>query len=251
MNAESASLPPHAALSDWYGTPEAKRQFVGEIFDSAAVDYGRIESVLGLGSGTWYRRRALRRAGLGPGMRVLDVAVGTGLVASQAARLVGPSGLVVGVDPSAGMMAASTGLAGVPLVRGRAEALPFAEGSFDLVSLGFALRHVEDVLTVFREFRRVLRPGGRLVMLEITQPESTVARALLQLYMRGVVPLVSRAVARSRETARLFEYYWDTIAACVPPAAVLEALVKTGFSSPRRYVDLGVFSEYSATAPAA
>jgi demethylmenaquinone methyltransferase/2-methoxy-6-polyprenyl-1,4-benzoquinol methylase len=241
-------LPPHGTLPDYYGSPEAKRQFVGEIFDSAAVDYSRIESLLGLGSGSWYRRRALRRAGVGPGMRVLDVAVGTGLVASQAARLVGPTGLVVGVDPSAGMIAASTGLAGVPLVQGRAEALPFAQGSFDVVSFGFALRHVDDVLRVFREFRRVLRPGGRLLMLEITQPESTLARTLLALYMGGVVPLVSRAVARRRETVRLFRYYWDTIAACVPPPVVLEALGATGFSRPQRYVDLGIFSEYSAVA---
>jgi demethylmenaquinone methyltransferase / 2-methoxy-6-polyprenyl-1,4-benzoquinol methylase len=247
FHARTAGLRPHTELPDYYATPEARREFIGTIFDSAAPDYGRIESVLGLGSGSWYRRGALRRAGLAPGMRVLDVAVGTGLVASEAKRIVGPSGLVIGIDPSAGMMAASTGLYGVPLVQGRAEALPFAEGSFDFVSFGFALRHVDDVATTFREFRRVLKPGGRLMMLEITRPEARIGRALLALYMRGMVPLLSRVLARRRETERLFRYYWDTIDACVPPATVLEALGAQGFSRTRRKVQLGIFSEYSAT----
>jgi demethylmenaquinone methyltransferase/2-methoxy-6-polyprenyl-1,4-benzoquinol methylase len=247
-NARPANLPPHSELPDYYATPEARREFIGAIFDSAAADYGRIEAVLGLGSGGRHRRGALRRAGLKPGMRVLDVAVGTGLVASGAKRIVGSAGLVIGVDPSAGMLAASTGLAGVPLVQGRAEALPFAPRSFDFVSLGYALRHVDDLPDTFAEFRRVLKPGGRLMMLEITRPEARAARALLQLYMRGVVPLVSRALARRRETERLFRYYWDTIDACVAPAAVLQALCASGFQAPQRQVHLGVFSEYRATA---
>src|SRR4051812_9562998 len=177
-NDRPATLAPHPALEPYYAGQEAKQRFLRTIFDAAAADYGRVESLLAFGTGSWYRRRALRRAGLSAGMRMLDVAVGTGLVASQATRLVGAPGLVVGVDPSAGMIAASTGLAGVPLVQGRAEALPFADASFDFLSFGFALRHVDDVLTVFREFRRVLKPGGRLLMLEITRPESTFARAL-------------------------------------------------------------------------
>jgi demethylmenaquinone methyltransferase / 2-methoxy-6-polyprenyl-1,4-benzoquinol methylase len=251
MNAGPSGLPPHTELPDYYGTPEARREFLGAMFDSAAPDYGRIESVLGLGSGRWYRRGALRRAGLGQGMRVLDVAVGTGLVAREAAHIVGAPGLVIGVDPSSGMMAAATGLAGVPLVQGRAEALPFADRSFDFVSLGFALRHVDDVATTFGEFRRVLKPGGRLMMLEITRPEARAGRALLALYMRGAVPLVSRLLARRRETERLFRYYWDTIDACVPPATVLEALAASGFSDAHRKLQLGIFSEYRATAPSA
>jgi len=245
---EEGRQAPHAVLTAYYRTPEEKRRFVGTIFDSSAPDYDRIERLLGLGSGGWYRRGALQRAGLAPGMRVLDVAVGTGLVACEARRIVGPAGLVIGIDPSLGMMAAADGLAGVPLVQGRAEALPFADASFDFVSLGFALRHVDDVATTFREFRRVLRPGGQLVMLEITRPRSRAGRALLAFYMRGLVPLVSRALARRRETERLFRYYWDTIEACVPPATVLDALAAHGFSEPQRKVQLGIFSEYRATA---
>ncbi len=243
-----AALAPHAPLTRYYRADQGKRRFVGEIFDSTAADYARIESMLALGTGSRYRGQALVRAGLAPGMRMLDVAVGTGLVAREATALLGPSGGVIGVDPSAGMMAAASGLGAVPLVQGRAEALPFAGGRFDFVSFGYALRHVEDLAVVFAEFRRVLKPGGRLLMLEITRPESRFARAALKLYLRGIVPLLSRAVARHRDTPRLFRYYWDTIEACVPPATVLAALGASGFASPDRHVELGMFSEYRATA---
>ena len=180
-------------------------------------------------------------------MRILDVAVGTGLVAREAVRIVGDAGSVVGVDPSAGMMAASAP-AGSSLVRGRAEALPFAHQAFDFLSLGFALRHVDDLESVFREFRRVLKPGGRLLVLEITQPESSLGAALLKGYMRGAVPWLARLVARDPDTPRLYRYYWDTIEACAPPSRVLATLAAAGFASVERFVQLGIFSEYRATA---
>ena len=243
---------PHAPLPAYYPTPEARRGFIARAFDAAARDYDRVDRLLAFGSGAWYRRQALLRAGVAPGMRVLDVAVGTGLVAKEAARIVGDAGSVVGVDPSAGMIAAS-GPSLFPtdklaLVRGRAEALPFAAGVFDFLSLGFALRHVDDLESVLREFRRVLRPGGRLLVLEITRPESSVGAALLKGYMRGAVPWLSRLVARDPDTPRLYRYYWDTIEACAPPSRVLATLAATGFAQAERFVQLGIFSEYRARA---
>jgi len=179
-------------------------------------------------------------------MRMLDVAVGTGLVAREAARIVGDRGSVIGVDPSAGMMSAS--VAGLTLVRGRAEALPFATGAFDFLTLGFALRHLSDLDRVFGEFHRVLKPGGRLLVLEITRPEGRVANALLKAYLRGVVPLVAGLVGRNRETPALYRYYWDTIEACVSPAQVMASIAAAGFAGVRRGLALGIFSEYGATA---
>jgi demethylmenaquinone methyltransferase/2-methoxy-6-polyprenyl-1,4-benzoquinol methylase len=237
---------PHSILPAYYTTPEARRGFIARAFDAAAADYDRVDRLLAFGSGAWYRRQALLRAGLAPGMRILDVAVGTGLVAKEAARIVGDAGSVIGIDPSAGMMAASTGE--LALVRGRAEALPFGAGTFDFLSLGFALRHVDDLESVLREFRRVLKPGGRLLVLEITRPESSVGAALLKGYMRGAVPWLSRLVARDPETPRLYRYYWDTIEACAPPSRVLATLAATGFAGAERFVQLGIFSEYRASA---
>jgi demethylmenaquinone methyltransferase/2-methoxy-6-polyprenyl-1,4-benzoquinol methylase len=238
---------PHAPLPEYYATPEARRGFIARTFDAAAADYDRVDRLLAFGSGAWYRRQALLRAGLAPGMRMLDVAVGTGLVAKEAARILGDPRAIVGIDPSAGMMGAG-GLGALPLVRGRAESLPFASRTFDFLSLGFALRHVDDLAAVFTEFRRVLRPGGRLLLLEITRPESAIGKACLKGYMRGAVPLLSRLVARTAETPRLYRYYWDTIEACAPPASVLATLAAAGFGGAERFVQLGIFSEYRATA---
>jgi demethylmenaquinone methyltransferase/2-methoxy-6-polyprenyl-1,4-benzoquinol methylase len=238
---------PHALLSEYYATAEARRGFIARTFDAAAGDYDRVDRLLAFGTGAWYRRQALLRAGLTPGMRMLDVAIGTGLVAKEAVRILGDPRAIVGIDPSAGMIRAS-GLAGLALVRGRAEALPFASHTFDFLSLGFALRHLDDLAAVFAEFRRVLKPGGRLLMLEITRPESGFAKACLKGYMRGAVPLLSRLVASTPDTPRLYRYYWDTIEACAPPASVLATIAAAGFAGADRFVQLGIFSEYRATA---
>jgi demethylmenaquinone methyltransferase/2-methoxy-6-polyprenyl-1,4-benzoquinol methylase len=233
-------------LPEYYASDAGKRGFVGRLFDASAPDYDRVDRLLALGSGSRYRRAALLRAGLAPGMRMLDVAAGTGLVAREAVRIVGDSRDVVGVDPSAGMMAAAGG--GLALVQGRAEQLPFADRTFDFLALGYALRHLADLAATFREFRRVLRPGGRLLLLEITPPKGALARAALRMYMRGMVPWMSRVVARRPETPLLYRYYWDTIEACVPPAGVLETLRAAGFSGADRIVKLGIFSEFRAAA---
>ena len=238
---------PHQPLPAYYATPEERRGFIARVFDAAARDYDRVDRLLALGTGAWYRGQALLRAGLAPGMRVLDVAVGTWLVAKEAVRIVGDAGSVVGIDPSAGMMAAS-GPGGLVLVRGRAEALPFAAGAFDFLSLGFALRHVDDLESVLREFRRVLRPGGRLLVLEITPPESGLGTALLKGYLRGAVPWLARLVTRDPGARRFYRYHWDTIEACAPPARVLATLAAAGFAQVERFVQLGIFSEYRATA---
>jgi demethylmenaquinone methyltransferase/2-methoxy-6-polyprenyl-1,4-benzoquinol methylase len=163
--------------------------------------------------------------------------------------LIGPNGRLVGVDPSPGMMG-QVALPGVELIVGRAEALPRADASSDFLSMGYALRHIADVNAAFAEFFRVLRPGGRLLVLEITKPASRVGTLVLKGYMRAVVPTLARIVSRQRDTAELWRYYWDTIEACIPPQAVLAALQAAGFEAARRHVELGIFSEYTAVKPA-
>jgi demethylmenaquinone methyltransferase/2-methoxy-6-polyprenyl-1,4-benzoquinol methylase len=243
------ALSPHAALPDYYtGGLEGRRRFLREIFDKTAEDYDRIEALLALGSGRWYRRQALLRAGLAAGMQVVDVGCGTGLVAREALGIIGARGSLVGVDPSPGMIAQAQ-LAGAALVAGRAEAIPRPDASAEFLSMGYALRHIDDVDVAFKEFRRVLRPGGRLLVLEITRPESAIGRALLKTYMRTVVPALARIVARRGGTSRLWRYYWDTIEACIAPAAVIAALERAGFVDVCRHVELGIFSEYTARLP--
>jgi demethylmenaquinone methyltransferase / 2-methoxy-6-polyprenyl-1,4-benzoquinol methylase len=200
------------------------------------------------GSGAWYRRQALARAGLAPGQAVLDVACGTGVLSKGARALVGESGRVLGLDASFGMLLRAREHGIRPLARGLAEALPFADASFDLLSMGYALRHVGDLRTTFREYRRVLRPGGRLLLLEITPPSSRRARGALRFYLRRIAPGLARIGRRGAEARELMEYYWDTIETCQPPDVILACLGEAGFAGAERHVELGIFSEYRATA---
>ncbi|MBM4243707.1 MAG: methyltransferase domain-containing protein [Deltaproteobacteria bacterium] len=243
---------PHQPLTDYYASEAERAGFLRAIFDSTAQDYDRMEAVLGLGTGAWYRGEALKRAGLTAGMRVLDIGTGTGLVARAAVRITGDPSLVVGVDPSPGMMAQAN-LPGVQLVEGRAEEVPFPDASFDFVSLGYALRHVSDLSVAFAEFKRVLKPAGKLCLLEITKPESAWGRRLLKVYMRSVLPSLAFVVSQNKHgTRKLWRYYWDTIEACVPPHQVVTTLQSVGFVDARRHVDakgLPILAEYQATKP--
>ena len=125
-------------------------------------------------------------------------------------------------------MMACANLPGVQLIEGRAEAIPFPDASFDFLSMGYALRHIGDLSAAFSEFHRVLKPGGRLCLLEITKPERAWSQALLKVYMRGVVPVLARMIGSSAESAKLWRYYWDTIEACVPPSGVIDTLEAVG-----------------------
>ncbi len=241
---------PHRPLPVYFADEAARPGWVRGIFDRTAGDYERVERALAFGSGPWYRRQALLRAGLAPGMRVVDVGTGTGLVAREAVRILGDPGAVTGVDPSPGMLAHARLPAGVRLLEGSAERIPLPDAGADFLSMGYALRHVSDLELAFAEFRRVLRPGGVVCILEITRPESRIGRALLRAYLRGVVPAIARVLARSAEMPRLMRYFWDTIEACVPPQAVLDTLRAAGFVSTTRHVELAIFSEYRAVAPA-
>jgi demethylmenaquinone methyltransferase/2-methoxy-6-polyprenyl-1,4-benzoquinol methylase len=246
----AGTLRPHAPLTDYYEGQDKHREFVQQIFDSTAVDYDRIEGILAFGTGPWYRRQALVRAGLRTGANVLDVGTGTGLVAREALGIVGSTGSVVGVDPSPGMMGQSK-LQGVEMLRGFAEAIPRPDNSADFLSMGYALRHISDVRPAFREFFRTLKPGGRLLVLEITRPKTRWGMFLLKTYMRLLVPTIARFVSRGADTSLLWRYYWDTIEACMAPEAVMAELTAAGFTDVKRYVELGIFSEFTATKPQA
>ncbi len=237
---------PHGVLSEYYDDAAAREAYVRQTFDDTAEDYDRIERLIGFGSGPWYRRQALLRAGLRPGLDVVDVGMGTGLVAKEIIRVTGEPKRLIGVDPSPGMMSQSGLPQDVRCLDGRAERMPLPSASADFITMGYALRHIADLSAAFAEFARVLKPGGRVLILEITPAEGKLANTLLRAYMRGVVPTIAKLVARKPQTAELWRYYWDTIEACAPPQAVLRTMADAGFASVERHVELGIFSEYRA-----
>jgi demethylmenaquinone methyltransferase / 2-methoxy-6-polyprenyl-1,4-benzoquinol methylase len=238
---------PIDAMPAYFGSEEERIAYVRKSFNETAIDYDAIEKLLGLGSGSWYRRQALLRAGCLPGHRVVDVAVGTGLVAREAAKIVGDPALITGVDPSTGMLANAVVPAGVKLIEGVAEKLPVESATADFLSMGYALRHLDDLSIAFSEFHRVLKPGGRVCLLEITRPQNRLAYRALKIYMRNIVPTLAKLFMRSKASKELWEFYWDTIDACVPSEKTLAALRNAGFEDVTCHRELGIFSEYRAT----
>ncbi len=226
---------PHAPLDRYYPSEDERSRYVVGLFDRTAPHYNTIEMFL-LNGGLWYRWFCLRRAGLTKGMKVLDVAIGTAAVARGAVRLVGSEGQVFGVDPSRGMLAEAKKSFHGPLTRGKAEELPFKSNHFDFVTMGIALRHVSDLRATFREYLRVLAPGGTLWILEGHSPASPLGRRVTRFMMGRFVPNMTWLFTRSREAKVLMDFYWDTVEYSVRPETILATMEEVGFVEIRHHV---------------
>lgn len=238
---------PHPVLSEYYDSEADRRERVDDMFDSSAVHYDWINSVMSFGSGVWYRQQALNKLGIKPGMSILDAGAGTGVVSWLEQKMVGDEGVVVALDPSKGMLTEAKNRGVKCVTQGLGEKLPFEDNQFDRVTMSYALRHVADLEKLFQEYLRVLKPGGQLLILEITKPESRFGTLFLNAYMKGIVPTITRIFRRSIEAQTLMRYYWDTIEHCVPPATIIATMENAGFESVERDVEFGTFSEYRAS----
>jgi len=247
MKSPAATAPvlaPHAPLTDFYEQPGDRAAYVNRLFDNSAQYYDWISAVLSFGMDKFYRRMTLRKAGLEPGMRLLDVATGTGLVAQAALKIGIRAEDLIGLDPSRGMLQQNQRAQSIPLVQSRGERLPFAERTFDFVVMGYALRHVESLFELFTEFRRVLRPGGKALILEISRPDSKIGFALLRSYMQKFVPWLARCHTKNPDLGTLMKYYWATIAECVPPQTIVDALKAAGLREVQRMTCGPILNDY-------
>lgn len=242
-----ARVAPHAPLDSYYEREANRHAYVVDLFNRSAPHYNTIEKIFG-NIGLWYRGFSLRRAGLAPGMRVLDVAMGTGAVARNAARLVGPDGRVFGIDPSVGMIAQAQKVFHGPVTRGVAGQLPFADNQFDFLTMGIALRHVADLAETFGEYFRVLKPGGTLWILEAHVPPSGIGHWFTSLMWAKVIPGLTLLFTRNHDAKLLMDYYWDTIDQAATYETLMETIQAVGFDRPR-YRMAHPVCEYVATKP--
>jgi demethylmenaquinone methyltransferase/2-methoxy-6-polyprenyl-1,4-benzoquinol methylase len=127
-----------------------------------------------------------------------------------------------------------------------AEKLPVQDGSFDFLTMGFALRHVDDLDATFREFRRVLKDGGTALVLDVTIPDSRIGRVLFKAYFKHVLPALTLVFSRNREAYRLMKYYWETMEQMTGRGEVAGIMREAGFRMVTHRVVLGCFSEYEA-----
>lgn len=233
-------------VGEYYDGPEEKQQFLRDIFDRTAPLYEGIARWGWFCSGGLYRRNVLKRAGFQRTMRAIDVASGTGPVARALLHFVESPDQVVCAEPSAGMIAESRKT--VPCVHHQttAESLPVPDESFDFLTMGFALRHVDDLDATFREFRRVLRGGGKALIMDVTMPENRVGRLLFRAYFKHLLPALTLVFSRDRQAFRLMRYYWETMEQMTGRDEVAAIMREAGFSQVEHRVLLGCFSEYEA-----
>jgi len=204
------------------------------MFASIAHSYDRANQVLSLGLHHRWRAAAVRRSGAARGDRVLDCATGTGDLAIAFRRAVGPEGEVVGVDFCDEILALAPPKAerlGAPVRFQVADvmALPFPAGSFDVASIAFGIRNVDDPKRGLSEMARVVRPGGRVVVLEFGQPGGALFGPLFRWYSRQVIPRVGGFLSGARSA---YEYL-DRTAARFPAGESFAALLRAthAFSS--------------------
>lgn len=204
----------------------------GAMFDAIAARYDLLNRLLSLGLDVRWRRRLVDALALKAGQRVLDLATGTADVAlAIAAREAGTH--VVGLDPSEQMLAVGRRKVleaklstRVELVAGDAQSLPFPDASFDAVTISFGIRNVPDRPCALREMRRVLRPGGRLAVLELAEPDGRLLGSLARFHVHEVVPRLGALLSGQRE----YRYLHQSIERFPHRSAFSRTIEEAGFT---------------------
>lgn len=192
---------------------EEKEAYVQSLFDQIAEKYDQMNLVMSAGQWKSWHKEFVKYTGLQPGMHSLDVACGTGDLSMLTAAQVVPGGRVIGVDFSEGMLAVgrrrvaeSPWGKSIDLRWGNAMDLQFEDNTFDCVTMGWAMRNVKDIPKTLSEMYRVLKPGGRVVVLEASKPPSVLVRAGFFLYWRTMIPLIDWLVLKTGRNAQVRPY---------------------------------------------
>lgn len=213
-----------------------RRRWVRDAFHNISHRYDLLNTVLSGGVHFRWKRAAVEAARLESGAAGLDVCCGTGDLLVRMAGVVGASGRAVGVDFAAGMLtvararAAEKALSQVSLVCGDAEAIPAPDGVFDAITIAFGLRNVAHPEQALREFRRVLRPEGRLVILEFGRPQRRWLRRVYDLYSQAIIPRVGGWLSGRPDA---YQYLHDSIRKWPDPETLADLTRAAGFSDLR------------------
>jgi demethylmenaquinone methyltransferase/2-methoxy-6-polyprenyl-1,4-benzoquinol methylase len=179
------------------------------MFDRIAGRYDLVNTVLSGGTDGGWRRRAARSTSLKPGGSALDVACGSGKLTAELARIAGREGRVVGLDFSPQMLeVARRDHPGIEFLEGDALKLPFDDASFDAATIAFGLRNLADPVGGLREMRRIVKPGGRSVVLEFVRPPENLVGGAYRLYLRTLLPAIGGALSGQPAAYR---YLSDTV----------------------------------------
>lgn len=207
-------------------TGEAKVKAVREMFDAVAPRYDRVNRIMTMRVDVRWRRRALRELALPTGSRVLDLAAGTGDLCIELRR----GGLrPIAMDMSFGMLSADR--SGVPRVQADVLRLPVPDGCADGVTCGFALRNFVDLGAFFDELGRVVRPGGRIALLDANEPDNRLMKAWHRIHFGKLVPLIGRVFGSD---AGAYRYLSRSLSYLPPAPEMLRRLEQAGFTATRR-----------------
>ena len=212
--------------------PAEKAGRVGEVFSSVASRYDLMNDLMSFGSHRLWKDLALARSGVREGHRVLDVAAGSGDMTMRFARQVGTSGQVVMTDINASMLACgrsrllNEGLGvNVQMLLADAESLPFSDGQFDCVAIAFGLRNVTRIPKALASMSRMLKPGGRLVILEFSTPTSTLLSRAYDLFSFSVIPSMGKMVTGDEQS---YQYLVESIRKHPNQQALSAMMVEAG-----------------------
>ncbi len=235
-----------ARLSAVHDQPDKSRR-VRRMFDAIAPSYETVNSIFSLGRDRVWRTEAVRLARVKPGDMILDVACGTGDLLRSFQRLAPMAQTYCGVDFSSGMLALAVDRSPPDLLFCLADGmqLPFADGTFDVVSCAFGVRNFDDLDRGLAEMHRVLRTGGRAVILEFTRPSNGFVRRLYEFYAMRLMPVGARLVSGDRTGA--YSYLPRSVVSFLSPENVCQQLRQVGFASVEMtQLTLGVVTVYVA-----
>jgi demethylmenaquinone methyltransferase/2-methoxy-6-polyprenyl-1,4-benzoquinol methylase len=215
-------------------TPQEKKKLVHDQFDPIASTYELVDAVLSAGLDARWRKKGMQLLGLSRGDTVLDLCGGTGDFARLAGRVLNGEGRVIVYDFNLAMMGAgrrrlrrSSGLEITSFIQGDAESIAFAANTFSAVTLGFGLRNFVRAEAGLDEIHRVLKPGGKILILEFSLPRRRWQRSLYDFYSFRVMPLIGRFICG---TSGPFRYLAESIRVFPPPERVAEMIERAGFA---------------------